>query len=104
MNMTLRGTATAHQDPTPRPPAGSPGPFYLLHSLVPPIYDPREFPGSAWSRREVSMTSPSLDRSVRDEAVMSARTPYRRIPLGRQSGLPDVPDSLRGGDMRQIGI
>jgi hypothetical protein len=50
------------------------------------------------------MTSPSLDRSVRDEAITSVRAPNVRIPFGRQSGVPDVPDSSRGGDMRRIGI
>jgi len=33
------------------------------------------------------MTSPSLDRSVRDEAIKSVRAPNARISFGRQSGL-----------------
>ena len=33
------------------------------------------------------MTSPSLDRSVRDEAITSVRAPNVRIPFGRQSGV-----------------
>jgi hypothetical protein len=33
------------------------------------------------------MTRPSLDRSVRDEAITPVRAPYVRIPFGRLSGL-----------------